>query len=172
MFSESEQKAIEEKLEQLQRVKEGTLAPQELVDLITQRRVGWIQEHLDEMLTKYDGLSPEEQAYRIVFFDHMKINPSHSKMVQVSPRKIKIESHNFCPYLEACRHLGLDTRYVCQDIGEPSTQKMIEVINPNLRFSRNYDNIRPRNGAFCEEYIELLFRFPKLASPTSYSRIR
>jgi len=165
MHSESEQKAINEKLEQLQRVKEGILTPQELADLITQRRVSWIQEHLDEMLAKYDGLSPEEQAYRIVFFDHMKINPEHSKMVRVSPRKIKIESHNFCPYLEACRHLGLDTRYVCHDIGEPSIQKMIEVISPNLKFSRNYVNIRPHNWAFCKEYIELLWPKPVTFSP-------
>ena len=89
MFSETEQKAIEEKLEQLRKFKEGTLSPQELADLITQRRVGWIQEHLDEMLAKYDGLSPEEQAYRIVFFDHMGINPINSRMTRVSPTKIK-----------------------------------------------------------------------------------
>ena len=154
MFSETEQKAIEEKLEQLRKVKEGTLSPQELADLITQRRVGWIRENLDEMLVKYEGLSPEEQAYRIVFFDHMKINPEHSKMARVSPTKIKVESYNFCPYLQACSRLGLDTRFVCGDIGEPSIQAMMEMINPNLRFSRNYVNIRPHNGAFCEEYVE------------------
>ena len=155
MFSETEQKAIQEKLEQLRRVKEGTLSPQELADLITQRRVGWIRQHLDEMLTKYRVLSPEEQAYRIVFFDHMKINHKHSRMVRVSPVKIKIESYNFCPYLQACSQLGLDTRFACRKIGEPSIQAMIDIIHPNLRFSRNYANIRPHNGAFCEEFIEL-----------------
>ncbi|MBI5347032.1 MAG: hypothetical protein HZB66_00285 [Candidatus Aenigmarchaeota archaeon] len=161
MFSETEQKAIQEKLEQLQRVKEGELTPQELADLIAQRRVGWIQENLDDMLVKYEGLSPEEQAYRIVFFDHMQINPEYSKIVRVSPRKIRIASYNFCPYLEACRELDLETRFVCKDIGELSIQRMMEVINPNLRFSRNYANIRPYNGAFCEEYVELLSRRQK-----------
>jgi hypothetical protein len=156
MFSKTEQKAIQEKLEQLKRVKEGTLTPQELADLITQRRVGWIRGHLDEMLVKYDGLNSEEQAYRIVFFDHMRINPEHSKMMRVSPIKIKIESYNFCPYLEACQKLDLETRTICKDIGEPSIQRMIEIVNPNLRFSRDYTNIRPYNGVFCEEYIELL----------------
>ena len=154
MFSETEQKAIYEKLEQLQKIKEGTLTPQELADLITQRRVRWIDEHLEEMLAKYDRLSPEEQAYRIIFFDYMRINPEHLKIERVSPRKIKIESYNFCPYLEACRILGLDTRFVCKEIGEPSIQEMIKRINPNLKFSRNYANIRPYN-TFCEEYIEL-----------------
>lgn len=159
MFSKAEQKAIQEKLEQLQRVREGKLSPEELAGLITQRRVGWMKLYLDEMLEKYRDLSPEEQAYKIVFFDHMGINPEHSKMVRVSPRKIRIESYNFCPYLEACQQLGLDTRFICKDIGEPSIQQMIEIINPNLRFTRNYVNIRPYNGAFCEEYIELLGDF-------------
>lgn len=156
MFSETEQKAIEEKVKQLRKVKQGSLSSQELADLIIQRRVSWIRENLDEMLEKYKDLTPEEQAYRIVFFDHMKINPEHSRMVRVSPRKIKIESYNFCPYLEACRELDLETRFVCREIGEPSMQRMMEIINQNLRFSRNYQNIRPYNGAFCEEYIELL----------------
>ncbi len=155
MFSEKEQKSTQEKLEQLKKVKEGIWTFQWLSNLITQRRIRWVQEHLDEMLTKYNGLTPEEQAYKIIFLDYMNINPEHSKMIRISPRKIKIESYNFCPYLEACHHLGLDTKHICKDIGEPSIQGMVEIINPNLRFSRNYSNIRPNND-FCEEYIELL----------------
>jgi actin-related protein len=155
MHSESEQKAIQEKLEQLNQVKEESLYHQELADSITQRRVRWIKENLKEMLAKYKGLSPEEQAYKIVFFEHMGINPEHSKMTRVSPKKIKIESYNFCPYLEVCRQLDLDTKIICRDIGEQSVQKMIELINPALRFSRNYKNIRP-DKEFCEEFIELL----------------
>jgi len=154
MHSESEQEAIQEKLEQLRQVKEGILTHQELANLITQRRVKWIKEHLKEMLLKYKGLSPEGQAYRIIYFDHMGINPEHSKMVRVSPTKIKIKSNNFCPYLEACQKLSLDTKTVCKEIGEQSIKKMIELINPNLKFSRNYANIRPHNGV-CEECFEL-----------------
>ena len=154
MFSKIEQKEIQEKLEQLRKVKEGTLTPKDLADSITRRRIGWLQEHLEEMLAKYEGLSPEEQAYRIVFLDIMKINPEHSNMIRVSPKKIKIESYNFCQVLEACKELDLETRFVCKEIWESPVQKMIEIINPNLKFSRNYANIRPYNGAFCEEYIE------------------
>lgn len=157
MFSEAEEKVIKEKLEQLTRVKRGTLSPHKLAALIARRRIAWIKEHLDEMLVKYRGLSPEEQAYKIVFFEHMGIDPKHSKIVRISPRKIKIISYNFCPYLEACKQLRLDTKFVCKEIGEQSINKMIAIINPNLRFSRNYANIRPHNEEeFCEEYIELL----------------
>jgi len=155
MFSKTEQKAIQEKFEQLQEIKKGTLTIQGLTDLITQRRVEWIQGHLDEMLAKYKTLNPEEQAYRIVFFDHMKINPAHSKMTRISQRKIRVDSYNFCPYLEACLRLDLDTKFICKEAGEQSIQTMIEVINPNLKFGRNYANLRPHNS-FCEEYFEIL----------------
>ena len=154
MFSKPEQKAIEEKIAQLKRVRKKELTPGELASLITKRRIMWIKEHLEEMLDKYSDLNPEEQAYNIVFFDHMKICPEHSKMNRISLTKIRIESHNFCPYLEACKILDLDTKFVCKEIGEPSIQKMIEVINPKLKFSRNYIKIRPYNETFCEEYIE------------------
>ena len=155
MFSGLEQKAIEEKFEQLKKVKEGRLTPKELADLITQRRARWMEENLESVLPKYKLLAPEERAYNIIFFDHMKINPAHSRMIRVSPEKIRIESYNFCPYLEACRFLGLDTRQVCKEIGEPSMQRVCEMVHPGLRFSRNYENIRPQNSSFCEEYIEL-----------------
>ena len=155
-FSENEQNAIDEKYKQLKKVCDGLLSHSELADLITDRRINWIKKNLDEMLAKYDGLSPEEQAYRIIYFDHMKINPEHSKMVRISPTKIRIDSYNFCPYLEASNKLNLDTRCICKEVGEPSIQKMCEIIHHKLRFSRNYDNIRPHNGVYCEEYIEII----------------
>lgn len=160
MFSEAEQKAIQEKLEQLGKVKEGSLSLKKLSDLITQRRVAWMKEHLEEMLAKYPGLRPEEQAYRIIFFDHMKINPEHSKMTRVSSSKIRIDSYNFCPYLEACKQLDLDTSVICKEVGEPSMNEMARMINQSLKFSRNYLNLRPHNCAFCEEYIEFLEQPP------------
>lgn len=156
MFTEDELKAIEEKLEQIKKVKDGILTPQELADLITQRRLLWLEENKNTVLAKYADLSDEEKAYRIIFLDHMKINPEHSKMIRIGNGKIKIKSYNFCPYLEACKRLGLDACFVCKEIGEPSIQKLCEVINPKLKFSRNYHKIRPNSCGFCEEYIELI----------------
>jgi len=140
----------------LERLKQGELTPDELADMLVQKRVSWMKEHLDEMLVKYDGLLPEEQAYNIVYFDHMKIDPSTVFMERLSQTKIRIESHNFCPYLEASNQLELDTRVICKEVGEPSIQQMVILIHPNLIFSRNYSNLRPYHD-FCEEFIELNF---------------
>ncbi len=154
-FTQEQQKAIEEKIEQLQKIIDRTLSPQGLADLITKRRVEWIRKNRKEMLAKYDKLNPEEQTYRILCFDHMRINPEHIKMTRISPTKIRIDSYNPCPYLEACNQLDLDTRFVCKKIGEPSVQRFCEIINPDIKFSRNYQNLRPHTP-FCEEYFEVL----------------
>jgi len=156
MFSEAEKKAIEEKLEQLGRVKGGNLSVQKLADSITARRVAWFEENRERLLRKYSGLPEEEKAWRIICFDHMKIDPADSRITRISSKKIRLDSYNFCPYLEACKELGLDTRYICKEIGEPSIQAICKMINPRLVFSRNYQNIRPHNPDFCEEYFEVV----------------
>ena len=108
-----------------------------------------------QIIEEIKRLPPEEQAFNIVYFDHMNINPEDIRMTRVSATKIMIESYSFCPYLTACQVLKWDTRCICRDIVEPSIQRMIEVIHPDLRFSRDYDNIRPHKEC-CLEYIELV----------------
>lgn len=154
MFREIEQKAIKEKLEQLQKIKDGSLSPKKLANLITARRIAWFQKNKDACLLKFTNLPDEEKAYRIIFLEHMKINPGHSEMIRISGNEIKVNSYNFCPYLEACKRLRLDTKFVCREIGEPSVNKICQMINPKLKFYRNYSKIRP-DCHFCEEYLKL-----------------
>ncbi len=155
MFSETEQAVIREKLLQLAEVKDGRLPLKELSNIISRRRIVWMQSHKNEILEKYKGMPLEEIAWRAVAFDHMHIDPSGSIMTRVSDKKIRVDSYNFCPYLEACMQLELDTRHICKEIDEVCIQKMIEILDPRLKFSRNYNNMRPHSD-FCEEYFELL----------------
>lgn len=48
---------------------------------------------------------------------------------------------------------GLDTRWVCRLYNEGAVDQLIRQIDPRLRFSRNYELIRPYSG-YCEERIE------------------
>jgi hypothetical protein len=161
-FTQEQEAAIREKVIELKKVRDGTLTPEELAGILTERRLAWIGEHLEEMKRKYGGLPVELMAHRIVFLEHMKINPEHSRVVRVAEGVIRIDSYNFCPYLEACNELGLaynelglETRFVCKEIGEPSIQAMMLRIDPRLVFWRNYANIRPSHPDFCEEYMGL-----------------
>lgn len=155
-FTKTEQKAIQKKVKQLRKVKEGILSVQELADLTAQKRLKWLGRNLKTMLKKYSHLNDIEKAHYIICIEEMKIDQTKQKLTRISPIKIRIDSHNFCPWLEACKILGLDTKFICKEILEPSTQTALNMINPKLKFSRNYQNIRPCNPDFCEEYLELL----------------
>ena len=65
-----------------------------------------------------------------------------------------LRSSNFCPTLEACRILDLDTRFVCRHLTEKPTTDLLRQIHPKLRFTRNYESLRP-NAPYCEEMIIL-----------------
>ena len=155
MFTAEQERAIAEKLSQLKRIKNGTLTPDDLALSITGRRMKWLSSNFRNVLAKHKGLKLDELAYRAIYFDHMGITPEDSHMTRISFNKIRVDSYNFCPYLIACQELGLDTRIICKEIVEPGIQAVCQVIHPNLVFSRNYDNLRPQNPLFCEEYIEL-----------------
>lgn len=158
MFSELEKRAVDKKVKQLKKLKEGTLSIKELRNLITQKRIYWFKENQSILLSKYNGLSDEEKAHRIICFDEMGINPEHSIINRINNKKVLLKSYNFCPYLEACGILNMDTRDVCKKLNEKGIQQICEMINPKLKFIRNYDHIRSHlrpNITFCEEYFEI-----------------
>ncbi|MDH7479529.1 MAG: hypothetical protein QHH02_05920 [Syntrophomonadaceae bacterium] len=75
-------------------------------------------------------------------------------MVEKTPERIVFHSRNHCPSLEACRILGLDTRQICRWIYQRPTEELVREINPRLRFTRNYDCLRPF-ADHCEEMFYL-----------------
>ena len=80
--------------------------------------------------------------------------PKHVPVVKSNSRMIVFHSMNFCPTLEACKILQLDTRYICALYNEQSTDIMIKQIDGNLQFSRNYKKLRPYTD-YCEEFITI-----------------
>ena len=148
-----QQTAIEEKIEQLKKIKDCSMSPKELADIITERRVSWMLGHT-ELLEKYETLTPVRKAHNIIFLDYMGRNPDYSKAKRIQPLALRINSHNFCPYLIACEKLDLDTRFVCKEILEPSVREMCRMIHPKLTFMRDYEKgLRPYHPEFCREYI-------------------
>lgn len=154
-FTLAQHKKIEEKVKQLWKIDKGGLSVQELADMTTKRRVDWFEENKEAVLETYIGLPLPEIAYRTIFLSHMGIDPQSSKFSWVSENKLRIESYNFCPYLEACLIVRLDPGWLCKAVGEPSIQKLCHLIDPRLKFSRNYRAIRPYQP-YCEEFIELV----------------
>jgi tRNA(adenine34) deaminase len=78
-----------------------------------------------------------------LFFDYMGLSPTDLPIVSETETEIVWQSINPCPTLEAVKSLQLDTRIVCRAAYEKSTQAFVSQIDPQLRFLRSYEEIRP-----------------------------
>jgi len=117
---------------------------------LLEKRLGWYEENKSNLnLQGKDA----RKAYTLLI-KYSGIDPREVPVVYEDERKIIWRSYNWCPVLEACKRAGFDTREVCKKGWEKSVQALIEKINPKLRFSRNYERIRPYTE-YCEEIIEL-----------------
>ncbi len=118
---------------------------------LSRKRLAWYEQNRD----KLDLRGPDpRKAYQMVILEYLGLDPDEVPVVFEDEKKITWRSYNPCPVLEACKRLGLDTRKVCRAGWESSVQEMAGLINPRLRFSRNYAILRP-HGDYCEETFEL-----------------
>jgi tRNA(Arg) A34 adenosine deaminase TadA len=82
----------------------------------------------------------------------MGLSLSDLPVVSESENEITWLSKNRCPTLDACKALGLDTRSVCRSVYEKPTQAFLSWLDPQLRFVRDYEVIRP-HAPYCRERI-------------------
>ena len=116
-----------------------------------ENRLGWYEENKDTLSL---AGSDVRKGYTLIMLEFMQLDPEEAKVVYEDEKKIIWRSTNWCPILEACKQAGYDTRKVCKRGEEESVQRLIENINPNLRYTRDYDRIRPYTP-YCEEIIYL-----------------
>lgn len=116
------------------------------------RRIEWFQKNRD----RFDFISQDllDSGYQLLL-ERFRISSDEAPVIHKTDKTIVFHSMNFCPTLEACRILDLDTRYVCKKLNENSTDTLLKQIDKKLNFSRNYDKLRPYTE-YCEESISLL----------------
>ena len=124
-------------------------ALKEYNDLTTKKRIEWFRNHTET--DENQGCDSKEKAYRL-FLKKLNIAECEAPIIEKTSDRIVFHSVNFCPTLEACKILNLDTRHICQLYNEKSTDAFIKQINPNLKFCRNYEKLRPYSD-YCEEMI-------------------
>ena len=120
-------------------------------ELLT-KRLRWFDENKDWIAEKLSG-SPIEKAYQLMLLK-LEIDEDEACVVEKTSTSLILHSKNFCPIIDACDKLDLDTRVVCKRIFEKPMEELLRKINPRIRFSRNYEKIRPHT-AYCEEIISL-----------------
>lgn len=123
-----------------------------MADEITAKRRAWCEANHPLLPAGTHDIAGA--AYELLI-RKLGMTPDEAPIVDRSPNHVRFASRNFCPTLEACRILGLDTRFVCKHLTERPTNDFLRQIHPRLRFSRNYDTLRPY-GEYCEETISLM----------------
>jgi tRNA(adenine34) deaminase len=115
------------------------------------RRIKWFHENKGNF--KFISGDLLESGYNLLL-ERFHITPEEAPIIKKTGRKVVFHSMNFCPTLEACRILGLDTRHVCRRLNENSTDILLKQMDSRLHFSRNYDKLRPYTQ-YCEEMISI-----------------
>lgn len=118
---------------------------------LTERRLRWLADN--RQLMDVENEEPLDCAYRI-FIEKLGISAAAAPIVCRDRQRIVFHSKNFCPTLEACKILDLDTRFVCRHLTELPTTELVRQIDPRLRFIRNYHKLRPYQD-YCEEMFVL-----------------
>lgn len=122
-----------------------------LEDCVVASALRWAEAHKEEFQVEGPLL---EQAFEIFYFRHLGLEPATVEIVERTPERIVCRWRNFCSVLEACKALDLDTRLICRKVYERPGRELLKLIDPRLRFTRNYAKIRPY-ADYCEEVIEL-----------------
>jgi tRNA(Arg) A34 adenosine deaminase TadA len=122
-----------------------------LADALSASRLKWYSDNQSHL--NIDGQDVINSAYQL-FTAKLGISEKDAPVISRDDKKLILHSRNFCPTLEACKILNLDTRFVCRHLTEKPTTDLLRRLHPKLRFTRNYDRLRPY-APYCEEMIIL-----------------
>ncbi|MGE5140437.1 MAG: nucleoside deaminase, partial [Rudaea sp.] len=115
------------------------------------RRVTWFRSNQDRQSVDRSDLV---MAGYNLMLTKLGIDAGQAPVIERSGHRVVFRSQNFCPTLEACRLLDLDTRQVCRLMTEEPMGRLLQELDGRLIFSRNYDHLRPYADS-CEETISL-----------------
>jgi len=141
---------VREQMDWLRDANEGAI--RDKAAQITDQRLAWCR--ANQSLLSAETGDVVGSAYNLLLHK-LNLTPEDAPILDRSSTHLRFASRNFCPTLEACRILGLDTRVVCRILTEGPTNEFLRQMHPGLRFERNYETLRP-HGDYCDETILLV----------------
>ncbi|MFC1721784.1 hypothetical protein ACFL0Z_02645 [Patescibacteria group bacterium] len=123
-------------------------AMQILSECVVAKKTTWLDKHLHRIRRSDD---PFDDVIRILYQDYMGLRQKEDFVVaERTSDKLVIKCWNFCPVLEACQKLNLNTKDVCQKAYHEWVQVFVQRLDSGLYFARDYNKIRPHCNC-CEE---------------------
>jgi len=127
-----------------------------LGNVFAENRVRWFIQNKDKLSSKlsYNQLSDLEKAYETLREFLKMVTPGwkdeYMTIISKDSSKIIIKFTIWCPFLEAAKILGIDTKDICPFISEQASTALFKEINKNLRMK--ITKMRPKHD-YCEEII-------------------
>jgi len=124
---------VRESIDQLREADSDTLAQRD--ENLTKKRRDWFRKRNFKKISN----ASLESAY-FLFLEKLGITAEEAPIVGRHKDRIVIHSKNFCPTLEACKILGLDTRVICKQLTERPMKELLRQLNPHRGDGRVFEN--------------------------------
>ncbi|MCS7369601.1 MAG: hypothetical protein NDF57_07810 [archaeon GBS-70-058] len=95
-----------------------------------------------------------EDVLNLFYIQFLRLKKDDIEVIKLNDRELITRAKNPCPILKLSLILKIDTKISCKIISEPVCKYVLRKLNPNLKFERNYNHIRPYSES-CEERIYL-----------------
>jgi hypothetical protein len=168
-FSRIKEKAIESKIKLFSPIFEKGLTFEEqrnriksVEKTITAKRMEWFDENKDKLdfYLKLKDATDLQKALALLF-GYMHVNPKDISVIPIYIEEqalftVNIYSRNFCPYLDAFKRMDINpvsSAKLCELALESPCQALIDKVNPNIRFHRNYRSVRPISECCSEGLV-------------------
>jgi hypothetical protein len=93
-----------------------------------------------------------KDVLNLFYLGFLGLDKKDVEVVRLNDFELVTRCRNPCPILRLSLMLKVDTRVACKIVSEPVCKYVLNRLNPNLVFERNYNYIRPYSES-CEERI-------------------
>jgi tRNA(Arg) A34 adenosine deaminase TadA len=138
---------VRQEIGRLRQAKRGRLRQYD--EELRTKRLQWYQR--EGPVERLKSNDPLQMGYQLLLAK-LGIQEEDAPIVLEDSERLVFHSKNFCPTLEACRILRLDTRKICRLTNEGAMDALLKRMDARLSFRRNYRKLRPYE-AYCEEII-------------------
>ena len=119
------------------------IGEEKALDILSEVQTQVDKKWFDDNATNYDLSGPPLPAtYNMIFTGISGRKLTDIKITEQTNNRIVHQFDLPCSILDACIELGLDTKIICKALHQKSANVLMQLVDPRLRFDRDYEIIR------------------------------